>query len=913
VKVLLALAISPFLAGGAAYARIAHYLPPVDNLHGRAAFASTRILDRNGKLLYELFDPQGGQRTLIPLATVPPALLDATLSTEDVNFYQNPGLDAGGLLRALWLNITSGQVMAGGSTITQQLARTVLLSPQEAQQRTLARKAREAVLAYQIEQHYAKDQILEMYLNQIYYGNLAYGVEAAAQAYFGKPARELDLAEAALLAGLPQAPSSYDPTVNPDAARARQRLVLDLMVKHGYLTQAQAASAAAEPLRFATQRFPITAPHFVMYVRQLLAERLGEARLVQGGLTVETTLDSDMQATAERIVQGHLRELTAQHVTNAAVVVLDPSSGAILTMVGSADYFDQAIDGEVNIALAPRQPGSSIKPLTYALALAGDLTAATVLPDIPTTYPDGAGGAGPSYEPQNYDRVFHGPQRLRLALANSYNVPAVYVLHHIGVPALVTAGRAAGLSTWDDDSRFGLALTLGGGEVRLLEHTALYAAFARAGRPVTPFAIARVRDSTGQVLIDAAADQPAPPAPLFGPQSAQVSWLIGDILADNNARIPVFGANSPLRLTRKAAVKTGTTTNYRDNWTLGYTPDYVVGVWAGNSDNSPMIGSSGVTGAAPIWHDVMEAIHAGKPERWFPQPDGLEQGEICGLSGLLPTPACPDRAREWFLAGTTPTVSDTWHIRLPIDPASGLLAAPDCPAGASVERTYAVLPPEYAAWAASAGWELPPLAYAASCAGTAQGTVQGAITTPGANAFVRGVVPIEGMAGGTGVAGYRLEVGEGATPTRWTLLGSGPASASARLLGSWDTAGHGNIFTLRLTLILANGSERAIQNRVTVDNQSPVAWITWPGEGGDFSDLGPGERIVFQAEAQDNYAVAGVLFSVDRHPLGQRSGAPWSLLLDPATLGPGPHQLTVTALDRAGNISEPATITITTR
>jgi membrane peptidoglycan carboxypeptidase len=332
------------------------------------------------------------------------------------------------------------------------------------------------VLAYQIEQHYSKDQILEMYLNQIYYGNLAYGVEAAARAYFGKSARDLDLAEAALLAGLPQAPNAYDPLTNPDAARARQHTVLDLLVKHGMLAQDQADAAAAEPLHFAAQRFPIIAPHFVMYVRSLLDDRLGTERLTQGGLTVETTLDSEMQSTAERIVQTRLAVLADQHVTNAAVVVLDPSNGDILTMVGSADYFDKAIDGEVNVALAPRQPGSSIKPLTYGLALAGDFTAATILPDIPTTYPDGAGGNGAAYQPLNYDRVFHGPVRLREALANSYNVPAVYTLNHIGVHALVVAGRAAGLTTWDDDSRFGLALTLGGGEVRVLVHTALVGA-----------------------------------------------------------------------------------------------------------------------------------------------------------------------------------------------------------------------------------------------------------------------------------------------------------------------------------------------------------------------------------------------------------------------------------------------------
>jgi hypothetical protein len=393
-----------------------------------------------------------------------------------------------------------------------------------------------------------------------------------------------------------------------------------------------------------------------------------------------------------------------------------------------------------------------------------------------------------------------------------------------------------------------------------------------------------------------------------------VAWLLGDILSDNDARIPVFGPHSALRLSRPAAVKTGTTTNYRDNWTLGYTPDYVVGVWAGNSDNSRMIGSSGVTGAAPIWHDVMETIHAGTPERWFPQPPGLQQHEICALSGLLPGPACPDRVREWFRAGTAPTETDTWHLALRIDPATGLLAAPDCPASAAVERVYTVLPPEYAAWAAGAGWAVPPLASAPACgqASTATG-VNGAITTPGANAFVRGTVAVQGVAGGRGVNGYRLEVGEGTTPTHWTGLGSGPAASDSRLLGTWDTAGRDSVYTLRLTLVLAAGGEQAILNRVTVDNVPPVAWIAWPGDPADFSDLAPGERFVVQAEAQDNYGVTAVRFTADGQPLGRRSGAPWSLLIDPAPLGAGRHVLSAVAVDRAGNESEPVTVTITTR
>ncbi len=902
------------LAGAGGYLWLFAGLPDVGALPGPGPFQSSRILDRNGHVLYDLVDPERGQRTVLPLDAIPLAMRQATISTEDSGFYQHPGVDPGAVARALWTSLTGGEPPAGASTITQQLARAALLSPDEAAQRSLRRKAREAVLALEIDRRYSKDTILGLYLNTIYYGNMAYGVEAAAQAYFGKSARDLDLAEAALLAGLPQAPSRYDPLTDPAAAKARQQQVLDLLVKHGSLTQEAAATAAAEPLHYTTRRFPISAPHFVMYVRDLLEQRFGRQRVYAGGLTVETTLDSGMQAAAEDVLQRRLATLAPQHVSNGAVVILDAATGAVRALVGSVDYFDAAIDGQVNLALAPRQPGSALKPLTYGVALSRDFTAATVLPDIPTTYAD---DNGQSYVPVDYDHRFHGPQRLRLALANSYNVPAVYTLNHIGVYGLVQAGRAAGFTTWADSSRFGLALTLGGGEVRLLELTGAYDALANGGQVRLPFAITRVTDSQGHVLYDAATDpavqQPGPP--LFGAQSPGIAWILDDILADDDARLPAFGPNSPLQLSRPAAVKTGTTADWRDNWTIGLTPDFVTGVWVGNNDNSPMQESTGVTGAAPIWHDVMERIHQGRPVRWFARPPALQQVTICANSGLLPTAACPDRVPEWFLPGTAPTALDTWHQNVAVDNAGGLLACPGAPAGTYTTRSFLLLPPEYTAWAAQAGLPAPPTAYAPGCGtaaggGAAPGDVDLAITSPAANGVAGGTVAVEGRADGADLAGWSLDWGEGATPQAWQPIAAGSAAPGTRVLGHWDTAARGGVHTLRLRGHLRDGTTLDVTTRVNLDNIAPTVWISYPTAGSTFAGLQPGERFPFQAEAQDNTGVAAVLFYADGRLLDRLSAAPWAITVDPATLGPSTHRLRVVAVDLAGNRSPPAEIAL---
>jgi len=695
-----------------------------ESLLAAAPKPATQILDRNGRVLYEILDPATGLHRSIPLDEIPLRLRQATIATEDATFYANPGVDIWAIARAAWINLRGGEVLAGGSTITQQVARILLLSPAERSQRTLLRKLKESLLAYRLARHLSKDQVLELYLNQVYYGNLAYGVEAASQAYFGKPARELDLAESALLAGLPQSPAAYNPLTNLAAAKERQRVVLGLMVKQGYISEEQAAEAEGEVLHFAASPFPIAAPHFVMYVRERLAAMLPEDVLRQGGLRVYTTLDLDAQRAAEDAVRRHLQKLAERkpgqpdhHVRNAAVVALAPQTGDILAMVGSPDYFSAEIDGAVNAALALRQPGSAIKPITYAAAFARDYSPATMLVDTREAFTT---REGDPYVPMNYDLRFHGPVLLRQALACSYNLVAVKVLQHVGIEGLIETARSLGITSLDDSNRWGLALTLGGGEVSLLELTQAYAAFANGGQVVRARAILRVEDAQGRVL---AAWEPSPPRQGVSPQ---VAFLISDVLSDNTARAPAFGEDSPLRLSRPAAAKTGTTTDWRDNWTVGYTPNLAVGVWVGNADNSPMRDVSGITGAAPIWHDVMETLLRGMPTVDFTPPEGLVRVEICADSGLLPNPDCPHRRLEWFIQGKEPTRVCDWHRAVPIDRLSGLVAGPNCPPEFVERRVFTFWPAEALDWVRAQGLPEPPVATCPLHAGGQAAEIPGA-------------------------------------------------------------------------------------------------------------------------------------------------------------------------------------------
>ncbi|HIE39502.1 MAG TPA: PBP1A family penicillin-binding protein, partial [Anaerolineae bacterium] len=767
-----------FAAVVTGYALIAAQLPPPEELIARqSVFVSSKIYDRNGDLLYEVVDPQGGRRTYVPLEHISPYLIQATIATEDADFYRHPGFDPIALLKMVRRNILAGEGVSGASTITQQVARNLLLSPEERFQRTVWRKIKEIVLAFEITRRYPRDQILEIYLNENNYGNLAYGVQAAAETYFGVNAADLTLAQASFLAGLPQSPATYDVFGGGrDRALARQRDVLRLMVQQGYISQAEAAAAAEEIANYefhppvATDVIP--APHFVTYVRQVVEAEYGPEALYRGsGLRIYTTLDPDLQAKAEQVVAERVADLAVHDGTNGALVAIEPSTGYILAMVGSADFYNEEIDGQVNVALRERQPGSSIKPLTYAAAFEQGWTPATLIWDLPTEFPD---GANPPYVPRNYDERFHGPVLVRDALANSYNIPAVKALQFIGVPALKEMAARLGVTTLTRED-YGLSLTLGGGEVRLLELTGAYAVFANNGVRMPPTPILRIEDSQGNVLVDHS--QPVGEQ-VLRPEHA---YLITSILSDRQARCPAFGCPNNLELSRPAAAKTGTTNDYRDAWTIGYTPDLVVGVWVGNSDNSPMVDLPGSRGAAPIWHDFMEAALAGRPVRNFVRPEGIAEMEICADSGTQPSPYCPRRKMEIFAEDQPPLGPEHDWYQL-------------CQGG---QVMVVIADPQGREWAQAQGLPVVPPEL---CAGTATET-QVRITFPAPGSTVSGVVPVIGTVSMPNFDRYVVQYGVGANPQGWGWI-SGPHLAPVQegQLTEWDTTHLSpGLYTLRVT------------------------------------------------------------------------------------------------------------------
>jgi penicillin-binding protein 1C len=642
----------------------------LETADSRETFETTQILDRNGELLWEIFGE--GKRTTVTLDQMPEHLIQATVAVEDDTFYQNDGFDIAALVAALIANYRNPDSRPiGGSTITQQVVRHIAFDFEERTAVSYNRKAKELVLSYIMSQQYSKDEIMALYLNEIYYGNLAYGVEAAAQTYFGTSATDLNLAQSSLLAGLPQSPVELDPLNNLAAAKERQWLILNLMVSEGFITEQQRDAAYLAPVAFVPQEVSLSAPHFSVYVRQLLEEQFGAEVVANGGLRVTTTLDLRYQKLAEQLARQHVTAVGPEHnLTNAAIVAMKPGSGEILAMLGSVDYKDETIDGHVNVTLSLQQPGSSIKPLTYAAALSPfeegkpDWTAADILWDVDVAYPQFNGS---TYSPVNYDERFHGPVRLRTALANSYNIPAVLVLQDLGLPRFLEFARQMGISTWQNDpSNYGLSLTLGGAEVTPLELTGAYAVFANGGTRVPPIAILRVEKSSGELLFA----QPAPaPISVIDPR---VAFLINDILDDDNARVPAMGRDNPLALPFPAAAKTGTTNDFRDNWTMGYTPGLVVGVWTGNTDNSEMINISGLTGAAPLWSDYMQAVYANpdltpvlningaSPAFEFSMPAGLEKRPLCAISSVtIGATDCTRSGEEWFLVTTEPAAQPT--------------------------------------------------------------------------------------------------------------------------------------------------------------------------------------------------------------------------------------------------------------
>lgn len=851
------------------YYSIARTLPDVESLRASASqFETTRILDRHGNVLYELLDPNAGRRTYVPLQRMSPYLIAATIATEDKDFYNNPGFDPIGILRAFYQNYTSGTVVSGASTITQQLARSILLGPDEASQRTYQRKIREVVLASEITRRYSKEEILELYLNEIYYGNLSYGIEAASETYFGISSDKLNLAQGAFLAGLPQAPSVYDIFSNRAETLRRHKQVLVLIyelsqekncieVSTGIkpvCVDAAAATASSQEIEvyaFQAPKATYRYPHWVNFIRAELEAQFDSQTIYRSGFTVYTTLDPGLQDQAEQLIRSQVDSLAERNVTNGALIAIRPHTGEILAMVGSADFENADISGQVNMALAPRQPGSSIKPLTYLAAFEKGWTPSTLVWDVPSGFPpsgDPADTRDP-YEPVNYDGRFHGPVTVRSALANSYNIPAVKALEFIGIydnaatpqtEGLIGIAKRLGIDTLTRTD-YGLALTLGGGDVPLLQMTSAFSTFANGGLRLPPVAITKIVDFSGNLVYEY--KQPG------GEQviRAEHAYLITSILSDNQARLPMFGANSVLNLPFPAAAKTGTTNDFRDNWTVGYTPDLAVGVWVGNADYTPMNGVSGLTGAAPVWAEFMthaEQILTGGNVTPFSRPAGIVERVICAESGTEPSEWCPTQRSEVFAADQMPLgkEDDLWK-KVEVDTWTGLAASTEC-SGFSADK-FAINVNDPTAvrwiledgggkdWATNSGFEEPlffvPQRTCKSSdprpsiffAGTAEDST---ITTSPLDIYAA-------VSATTDFGTYRLEWGQGNDPAEWSILVDGLTNQYKQpdRIYTWDLrpVPEGNI-TLRIYLEGKDGhyAEKRLHLKIFVPTPTPTPTAT---------------------------------------------------------------------------------------
>lgn len=662
-------------------------LPRPDRVR-RIEGLSTVILERNGEVLYDIFGEQN--RVPVSLDQMPLYLRQATIAIEDKDFYKHQGFSLRGMGRAI-INIFVFRSLQGGSTLTQQLVKNVLLTSE----RTLPRKIKEFILAVQIERKYTKDEILQMYLNEAPYGGTAVGVETAAQTYFGKHAKDLNLTESVILSGLPVSPSRYSPFgADPKAYIWRSQQVLRRMREENYITKAQEEETAKtlDKVEFAKESVNFRAPHFVMYVKEQLISQFGEKMVEEGGLKVTTTLDWKIQEQTEKIVKEEVEKLKSLRVTNGAATVLNPKTGQILAMVGSKDYSATEASGlKFNVVTQGlRQPGSAIKPIIYAAAFKKGYTPAALLIDVETHFPGGEGK--PDYVPKNYDNKFRGPIQVRFALANSINVAAVKIQAMVGTKDALATAYDMGLTTLKptDDTlrRLGLSMTLGGGEVKLLDLTSAFGVFATGGIRHEPVSILKVQDSHGKVLFE---NKPTLGQRVLTPE---VSFLISHILLDNEARKEIFGPNSWLVVPGKTvSVKTGTTDDKRDNWTVGYTPGFVVGVWVGNNDNSSMHPSlaSGVTGAAPIWNRIMRTVLKDKADEPLAVPSGIVNSQIDAYSGGLPKDGQPTR-NEYFISGTEPTTISPIYQRLKISKNNGKLANPvEIALGQYEEKDFIVL------------------------------------------------------------------------------------------------------------------------------------------------------------------------------------------------------------------------------
>jgi len=835
------------------YFDIAKTLPAVDELQNRASqFETTRILDRNGNILYEIVDPNAGKRTYVPLERISPYLIAATIATEDKEYYNHPGFDLLALARALYTNYTSGEIVSGASTITQQLARMLLLTDERFVQ-SYERKAREIILAAEITRRYTKEQVLELYLNEIFYGNFAYGIEAAADIYFNTTAADLTLWQSSFLAGLPQTTVLYDIYTNREATLNRNKTVLLLMYQlsneKGCIEigenldrvcldamQTLEASNTLEAYEFTRRDFVMQFPHWVVFIQSLLESQFDSQTIYRSGFTIYTTLDPNLQQQAEKAVRDQLALMTENNASNGAVIVMDPRTGEILSMVGSADFHNAEISGQVNMALTQtRQPGSAIKPLTYLAAFEKDWTPGTLIWDVPASFPPSGdpNDTNPRYEPVNYDGRFHGPVTVRDALANSYNIPAVKALEYVGIyddpstpnpDGFINLARRLGITSLNRPD-YGLSLTLGGGEVSLLELTGAFQVLANEGRKVAPVAISKVVDHKGNVIYEY--------IPSNGEQIVRAAhaYLISSILSDNNARAPMFGSNSVLALPFQAAVKTGTTNDFRDNWTVGYTPDLVVGVWVGNADYTPMVNTSGVSGAAPIWANIMQTgiqhLRGGNASS-FARPSDVVDMTVCSVSGTVPSEYCPSQRTEVFASdqGPLPKEEDLW-TRSIIDSWTGLQASPACSEFTKEALTINVEDKDAIkwlktdagkAWADRYGFPDPlVIKPERECRLDDPRPIIDLVNLQ--NPIIESPFQVVGVVDATAnFKQYKLHWGEGENPTQWNALQEDWITTpmrSAGVLAEWDVSElDGKVITLRVTLHSTQNTE--VQKKYTL-------------------------------------------------------------------------------------------------
>jgi len=848
------------------YFTIAATLPDIEDIKARASqFETTRFYDRNGALLYEMIDPTAGRRTYIPLEKISPYVVAATLAIEDKEYYNHPGFDIFAVTRALIQNYTSGEVVSGASTITQQLARTLFFTAQERTEITVRRKAREIILASELTRRYSKDEILELYLNEFNYGNLAYGIQAAAETYFNTTADKLDLPQAAFLAGLPQAPSVYDIFTNREATLLRNKQVLVAMYELSQeknciqvnssnalvcLDAQQAADAYTyiENYPFKQKANPLVYPHWVNYIRALLESEYDDQTIYNSGFRVYTTLDPQMQKEADRVVAEQVALLADNHATDGALVAINVKTGEILAMTGSADFYNDEIAGQVNMALAPRQPGSSFKPITYAAAFEKGWTPATLIWDVPSEFPPSgnADDLREPYKPVNYDGRYHGPVTVRTALANSYNIPAVKALQFVGIydnpnvegeDGVINFAKRMGITTLTRDD-YGMSLTLGGGEVSLLQMTSAFSIFARGGTKIDPIAITRIEDYQGNVIFDAG--QPTGER-VISPEHA---YLISSILSDTKARVPMFGSDSVLNLDFQAAAKTGTTNDFKDNWTLGYTPDLAVGVWVGNADNSEMVDTTGVTGAAPIWAEYLtwgENYLTNNNPSEFVRPDGIVDYVICSVSGAEPSDRCPSQRTEIFAADQPPLPKedDLWKI-VRLDSWTNLVYSDECPGYPVDKYMLNVTDPWAVKWLTSnsAGkawvskyWGSDPVFVQTQVCKTSDSHptlifvgLEDGQTVIGDSVDVYAVINAT-----ANFQDYTLEFGYGEDPGGWATLvpAGGSASESTQKLNHWDINGMSSgVVTLRIIMHSTNGGYAEKRLHLNLEPPTPTPTLT---------------------------------------------------------------------------------------